>query len=406
MSAESPLGNSGHGATAPSLRICIAYDRLYPWSIGGAERWYRRLAEELAREGHLVTYLTTRQWCAGDEPDIAGVQVVSIAPDDALYGRGRRRLIPVLRFGLALWWRLLRRGRDYDVVHAPALSSWSALAAGSLARPRRYRLVLDWWEVWTWAYWRTYLGTGAGAAAWLMQRQTAKLRHEPIAFSTLHARRLESLRRRRDVRTVLGVLATSKPLSVPRQAEPLVVYAGRFVPEKQVPSIVAALAKARDRLPTLRAVLIGEGPDLEAVRQAVRSARLDRAVDLPGFVSEKTLMETLGRAMCLVLLSRREGYGLIVAEAAALGVPSVILRHADSAAADLIVEGVNGFTCASTDPTEVASAILRVYEAGGDLRHATLAWFHTNAGTLSIEGPLSRILDAYRGLPAEENTGA
>ena len=392
------------GDPAARLHICIAYDRLYPWSIGGAERWYRRLAELVANDGHQVTYLTTRQWPVGEEPNVAGVRVVAVAEDDGLYTQGRRRVMPLLRFGLALWWHLVLHGRRFDAVHTSAMSSWSALAAGSVRPFRRYRLVLDWWEVWTWVYWRRYLGHIAGTAGWFMQRQTARLPHKPLAHSALHATRLGRLRGRQAVPVVRGSLTHIAVVDSPRRAEPLVVYAGRFIPEKQVSALVRALAHACERLPTLRAVLIGEGPDAVAVRDMLRSTHLESRVSLPGFVSEEALVETLGRALCLVLLSRREGYGLVVAEAAALGVPSIVLRHPDSAASELIVEGVNGFTVATSDPCEVASAIVRVHDAGDDIRQTTLGWFRATAGTLTIEGSLPRILGAYRGTSAEERT--
>src|SRR5918994_6617059 len=105
LSAEGlPLYTQGDPVAR--LHICIAYDRLYPWSIGGAERWYRGLAELLAKAGHQVTYLTMRQWPTGEEPTVPGVRVVAIADDGALYTRSRRRLAPLLRFGLALGWHL------------------------------------------------------------------------------------------------------------------------------------------------------------------------------------------------------------------------------------------------------------------------------------------------------------
>ena len=387
---------SGDGDPSP-LQICIAYDRLYPWSIGGAERWYRRLAERLASDGHRVTYLTTRQWAAGDEPCLPGVQVIAIARDDALYGRGRRRLGPVLRFGLAVWLHLLRFGRHYDAVHTSAMSSWAALAAATLKGVQGYRLVLDWWEVWPWPYWRKYLGPVAGALGWFMQRRTAWIRHQPVVHSELHAMRLRRLQKERPALRVQGLLASANAVESPSRADPLILYAGRFIPEKQVPAIVLALAQARERLPMLRACLIGEGSDEDAVRQAIRDAGLEASVELPGFVSEETLTQTLSRALCLVLLSRREGYGLVVAEAAALGVPSVVLRHPDSAAAELIVDGINGFTCASTDPREVASAILRVHDAGDVLRRTTLAWSQANAATLTMNETLLQLVGAYRG---------
>ena len=48
------------------------------------------------------------------------------------------------------------------------------------------------------------------------------------------------------------------------------------------------------------------------------------------------------RALCLLLTSRREGYGLVVVEAASHGTPSVVVAGEDNAATELIEEGVNG----------------------------------------------------------------
>src|SRR4051812_294831 len=52
-----------------SVRVCIVYDCLYPYTVGGAERWYRALVAELIAAGHEVTYLTRRQWPVGTAPD-------------------------------------------------------------------------------------------------------------------------------------------------------------------------------------------------------------------------------------------------------------------------------------------------------------------------------------------------
>ena len=74
----------------------------------------------------------------------------------------------------------------------------------------------------------------------------------------------------------------SQRLDLPRPADPLIVYAGRFIPEKQVPAIVAALAQARETLPILRACLFGEGPHADAIRDAIKTAGLDALIELPG----------------------------------------------------------------------------------------------------------------------------
>jgi Glycosyltransferase Family 4 len=117
--------DTGAGAVvwnASGMRICLVYDCLYPHTVGGAERWYRDLAERLADEGHDVTYLTLRQWDRGKRAEIdARVRVVIAGPRMALYtDSGRRRILPPLAFGLGVFAHLLRNGRRYDVVHTCA----------------------------------------------------------------------------------------------------------------------------------------------------------------------------------------------------------------------------------------------------------------------------------------------
>jgi len=181
----------------------------------------------------------------------------------------------------------------------------------------------------------------------------------------------------------------------PGPAEPVVVFAGRHIPEKRVTAIVPALARARVQVPELRAEIYGDGPDRDELLRQIDRSRLDGAVDAPGFVEADRVHESLSRALCLVLPSSREGYGLVVVEASALGTPSVVVRGPDNAATELVDEGENGFVADSADPGDLAAAILRVHEAGPALRASTAEWFRRNAERLSIESSLVTVLRAY-----------
>ena len=130
------------------MRICLVYDCLYPYTIGGAERWYRALAERLAEEGHEVSYLTLRQWPRGERPDIPGINVVAVGPRMKLYARGRRRIAPPLIFGAGVMRHLRRFGGGYDIVHTASFPYFSVLAAAHARRLHRFRLFVDWFEVW------------------------------------------------------------------------------------------------------------------------------------------------------------------------------------------------------------------------------------------------------------------
>jgi glycosyltransferase involved in cell wall biosynthesis len=377
------------------VRVCLVYDCLFPHTVGGAERWYRGVAERLAAEGHEVTYLTLRQWDRGADPGVPGVRVVAAGPRLALYTRsGRRRIGPPLIFGAGVLWHLARRGRRYDVVHTASFPYFSLLAAGILRRWGRYRLVVDWLELWTLSYWQDYLGRIGGWVGWRVQRACARVPQRAFCLSELHAARLREEGLRSEVMVLRGIYAAPGPdAQVEAYVDPgPVVFAGRHIAEKRVPSLIPALA----RLPGIRGEIYGDGPEREQVLALIRSHGLEERVSAPGFVPHEQVDAALRSALCLVLPSRREGYGLVVVEACAAGTPAVVVADPDNAAAELIEEGVNGFVAASDAPEDLAAAIVRVREGGAALRASTAEWYRANARRLSLEDSLERVAEAYR----------
>jgi glycosyltransferase involved in cell wall biosynthesis len=379
------------------MRVCIVYDCLFPHTVGGAERWYRNLSERLVADGHKVTYLTLRQWERGADPGVTGVEVRAVGPRMALYaGPGRRRVLPPLVFGAGVMWHLLLHGRRYDVVHTASFPYFSLLAA-AIARVRgRYRLVVDWHEVWTRDYWSEYLGRVGGAAGWLIQRLCVRVRQRAFCFSRLHAARLRDEGLAGEVTILPGEYHGSLEPHPVRDAEPLVVFAGRHIPEKRVAAIPRAIAMAREQLPELRATIFGDGPDRVQALAVVRELGLEGVVELPGFVETGDVEAAMARATCLLLPSRREGYGLVVIEASSYGTPSVVVADPDNAAVELVEEGVNGFIAPSASAEDLAEVILQVAHAGRALREQTAKWFADNATRLSLGHSLEIVLDAYR----------
>jgi glycosyltransferase involved in cell wall biosynthesis len=375
------------------MRVCLVYDCLYPYTVGGAERWYRNLALRLAADGHDVTYLTRRQWKRQEPPVIAGVRVVAVSPATELYTSGRRRLLPPLAFGLGVLRHLLVHGGRYDVVHTASFPYFSLLAAWTAATAHRYRIVVDWHEVWTDGYWREYLGRG-GAVGAAIQRLCLRVPQQAFCFSELHAHRLAS-------KGVNGRVVTLRGQYAGRAAEPTppalrVVYAGRHVPEKRVTAIVPAVLAARERVPGLGAAIYGDGPDRIRVLQQIAGAGGNGTLEAPGFVPQDVVEHGIGSSLCLVLPSQREGYGLVVVEAVARGTPVVVVAGPDNAAVELVEAGVNGYVATSAEPAELADAIAKIFDAGEALRRSTREWFSRHERDLSIEASLDAVAAAYR----------
>ena len=228
------------------MHVCIAYDCLFPWTVGGAERWYRALAERLVAEGHEVTYLTRVQWEPGEEPSIPGVRVVAVSRADPLYdAQGRRRIGPPLRFGAGVLRHLARHRGAYDAVHLCSFPFFSLLAARAALAGTRVPLAVDWFEVWSRGYWDEYLGRAGGLVGHAVQRLCVLLTPRAFVFSALHERRLRDEGLRGPVVRLRGLWGGDPadiPPARPAAEPPTVVFAGRHIPEKRVTAIPAAIA--------------------------------------------------------------------------------------------------------------------------------------------------------------------
>jgi len=379
------------------MRICVIYDCLFPFTVGGAERWYRNLAERLAADGHEVTYLTLRQWDRGEPPVLDGpVRVVAVGPRMALYTEGgRRRILPPLVFGLGVLWHLLRQGRRYDVVHTCAFPYFSLLAAAALRPLRRYGLVVDWFEVWSRSYWQDYLGGVQGRIGALVQRACAAVPQRAFCFSELHAARLRAEGLRGEVTVLRGLYAGSLQPAAVRVADPLVLFAGRLIPEKRVTLGVAAVVSAARRIEGLQGVFYGDGPERGVLRDAIAEHGAEAIISAPGFADAELVETDMRRALCMLLPSRREGYGMVVVEASAHATPSIVVADEDNAATELVADGVNGVVVQSADPEAIAAAIVLVHEAGLAMRESTARWFAEHAEELSLESSLKMVLASY-----------
>jgi glycosyltransferase involved in cell wall biosynthesis len=364
------------------MKIAIVYDCLFPNTVGGAERWYRNLAERLG-ERRSVTYLTRRQW--GEEGPGTPFETIAVSPESHLYTRsGRRRIWPPLRFGLGVFWHLLRHGRTYDAVHTASFPYFHLLGA---------RMAL----------WLTR--SPARLIGFAVERLCLRLPDRSFTFSRLAEERLREYGHRAPILRLTGEYA-SDPWAEERSRDeaavepfpPMVISAGRHIPEKHVPEIPAAIAAAREQVAGLRCVILGDGPDFEATGERIRELGLEESVELAGRVDHDELMRRVASASCLLHPSEREGYGMVVIEAFSLGTPAIVVRGSENAATELVEDGVNGFVVDSTDPEAMADAIVRAVAGGSALRGSALDWYRERREELSIEKSLAEVEDSYAAL--------
>ncbi len=381
-----------------SMRIAIIYDCLYPNTIGGGEHWYRKLADGLASK-HRVTYLTRHQWKRSEGPDTA-FKTVAVSPGGPLYKKsGRRRMFGPVLFGIGIFFYMLRHGRRFEVIDCAANPFFSLIAVKVALSINRSKaaVVTDWFECWTNDYWKSYLGSIGGSIGYWLQSTSLRLSDKAITFSQLVSERLRAEGYSSEIVCLRGLYSgPTENVSVQSPSDPpFVLFAGRHIPEKRVASIPAAIDEARREIPNLVCKIFGEGPERQQVIKEIQKRSLEDVIQCPGFVDRNEIDEAMEQALCLVLPSEREGYGIVVVESAGRGTPAVVAASANSAASELIEDGENGFIAASAEPGDLAEAISRVYEGGIRLRERTANWFSENSDWLSVDRSVESAEDTF-----------
>lgn len=119
-----------------------------------------------------------------------------------------------------------------------------------------------------------------------------------------------------------GAIDPHDPLATWVAGRPLVLFAGRFSYEKNIPALVDALVLvARDR-PDVAIAMFGEGPEHAAAAQRIATAGMTDRIALPGY--SPRLQAWMAAAAVCVSVSHFEGHPNVVIEAAAAGCPLVL----------------------------------------------------------------------------------
>ena len=163
----------------------------------------------------------------------------------------------------------------------------------------------------------------------------------------------------------LRTAALRTPLGLP---EKYFLASARFIEKKNLSRLLEAYAHHRVIAEKLeignrkseiwKLVLLGDGPLRETINHKLSTLNLQDQVLLPGFKQYDELPKYYGLASAFIHASTTEQWGLVVNEAMASSLP-VLVSNRCGCAADLVQNGVNGFTF---DPSNVEEMAKRMFQ--------------------------------------------
>ncbi len=183
-----------------------------------------------------------------------------------------------------------------------------------------------------------------------------------------------------------GAWGRNAPAPVAEDARVLLAVC-RLEPQKGVDVAVRALARVRERHPSAELVVLGEGPERQALERL--AAELEVPVHLPGRVPD--VAEWLRRADLLVHPARWEGFGLALLEAMLASLP--VIATAVSSIPEIVVNEETGLLVPPDDPAALAGAIAAVLD---DPREYGVAGRERANTEFSVARMADRTLAVYR----------
>lgn len=162
-----------------------------------------------------------------------------------------------------------------------------------------------------------------------------------------------------------------------KEDRPTVIFVGRLVRMKGIEDALRAAARVRSRLAGCQFWILGTGSDeyVRSLRGLADELGISAAVRFFGWIEGDNKFALMGRAHVLIHPSQREGWGMNVVEANAMGTPAVGYRV--QGLRDSIVDGKTGVLCPYGDVSALANAICSLltdpprYQA---MRHAAIEW--------------------------------
>ncbi len=367
------------------MRILILNERdpQHP-AAGGAETHVQEIFRRLVARGHAVTIRVSAFAGGAPQTEIDGIRFERAGRVPFSYARAARACA-----------RATRRG-DVDVV-VECLNKLPFLAPVYSARPVlglcHHLFGTTAFQQASWPV--AALVWGAERAIPLAYRHTPIVAISPSTRDDLLARGVDADR----IEVQLPGIRAPRiaPEAIARRA-PLVVYVGRLEAYKRIDLLLEAMARVCGSRPEAELAVIGRGRERARLERRAAALGLGTRVVFTGFLSDNERDRWLARARVCVCPSAREGFGLTVIEANALGTPNVVADV--PGLRDAVRPGETGLLFADRDIAQLTAhveSLLADDALSERLSGAALTWsrrFDWDRAADAMERALERVAGA------------
>jgi len=176
------------------------------------------------------------------------------------------------------------------------------------------------------------------------------------------------------------------PSEIKTGQPPRIVFAGRFMPQKNPLNLVHVLAQMKEN--EWNCTMLGDGSLRNKVEDAIHHNQLDDRFDLPGWVKPDEVIQYFNKCDILFMPSSSEGLPVVGVQALAMGLAIIASRVGGFV--DVVEDGVNGFLYSPEDLTGMQTGLQFL------INHPdVLLEYRKQSRRLASKFDLSIVIDGY-----------
>lgn len=313
---------------------------------GGAEIATMRHAKAWAKAGHSVTWFTSKFKNSKTVEEIEGVSIVRMGNSITIY--------------LLAPFYYLFGGKNFDLV-VDEIHGIPFFTPLYVRKPKIAFIHEVAGEIWNYMYSFPVNIIGKSVESWFFTL------YKNVKFMTVSESTKNELINMginvKNINVILNGLSNNiLNLAPKKEKNPTFIFASRIVKMKGVEDVIKSFFYISRKIKAAQLWILGDGDEeyLKKLKAIIGSYLITDKVKFFGHVSDEEKLRLMGKSHLLLHASVKEGWGLVIIEAASQWTPSVVYNVAGLR--DSVKDNVTGIVLKKNDPVEMAKQAVELFK--------------------------------------------
>lgn len=300
----------------------IYLSEYFPYSekdiSGGVEKRCYNIAKRLA-EHNDITIITS--WKKGQirKQVLNNIKIIRVGPNHEY--SNEKNIVSRLRFTIAAY--NTAKKLNADIIEGYNFITY--LPAYYAAKKNNSKKIITYHEIWI-GDWIKNKGFLTGFLGEIWERKTLSLKWDHIiSVSDFTAKKISKCSKYKNkIKVVPNGIDLNHYITKSKKYEtPTIITVSRLTKFKRVKDIIYATYLIKKDIPNIKLIIIGKGDEINNLRDLTNRLKIKDNVEFAGFVDEEKLKILLNKSHVFCSASVLEGFGIVILEAMASGLPYV-----------------------------------------------------------------------------------